>query len=127
MTLVRQLTDGERVRMAGHHVIHWPVDDDDPEMVVVRRILEMLEQMPAARVAATLTTEGIPSPDHGRMRTDRGIAHTTSGDWHSTTIVNIARNSLLVALSSFGRRSMGDQLRFTSTGPRPLTDGDLRD
>lgn len=122
-TPVRELAEGERVRMAGHHVVWLPHEE---ELRIVRRILEMLETMPAARVAAQLTGEGVPSPDAGRWRTDNGVRHQVSGAWHATTIVNIARNPLLMAVVAYGRRSMGDQLRFSPTGPRELTDADFR-
>lgn len=122
--VVRELAEGERVRMAGHHVVWLPTAEE--ELAVVRRILKMLETMPASRVAATLTSEGIPSPDSGRCRTDNGVRHQVSGVWHQPTIVNIARNSLLVAVSTYGLRSMGDQLRFTPDGPRELEECDYR-
>ena len=41
-------------------------------------------------------------------------------------MTNIARNLLLVAICVYGRRAMGDQLRFTPDGPRELTDADYR-
>ena len=82
--------------------------------------------MPASRVAAVLTKEGVPTPDAERTRKDNGIRHTTSGVWHGTTIVNIARNPLLGAIVAYGRRSMGDQLRFEGSGPRGLTGSDFR-
>ena len=124
-TQVRELAEGERVRMAGHHVVWLPTAE--AELKVIRRILEMLETMPASRVAAQLTAEGIPSPDAGRWRKDRGIKHPVSGVWHQTTVVNIARNKLLVAVASFGLRSMGDKLRFTPEGPRELEETDFRE
>jgi hypothetical protein len=121
---VRQLIDGEYVKKAGHHVVWLPGSEE--ELRLIRRILEMLELMPAFRVAAKLTEEGVPPPDADRYRTDRGIRHRTSGVWHQTTISNIARNPLLVAMTTYGRRSMGDQLRFSPHGPRGLDEADLR-
>ena len=123
-TPVRELAKGERVRMPGHHVVWLPGPEE--EVAVVRRILDMLETMPASRVAAALTADGVPSPDAGRYRTDNGVRHRISGVWHQSAIVNIARNPLLVAMCSYGTRSMGDQLRYTPTGPRELDDGDFR-
>ena len=82
--------------------------------------------MPASRVAAVLTSEGVPTPDAGRWRTDRGVKHPTSGVWHQPTVVSIARNPLLCAVVEYGRRSLGDRLRFTPEGPRELLDADLR-
>jgi hypothetical protein len=73
-----------------------------------------------------LTKEGVPAPDAGRTRTDNGVEHVTSGVWHATTITNIARNPLLVAIVAYGRRSMGDQRRMTANGHRVLTEEDFR-
>ena len=112
--------------MRGHHVVWLPVSEDHPDMVNTRRILAMLETMPGCRVAATLTAEGVPSPDAERWRKDNGVHHPVSGVWHQSTIMNIARNPLLLAICSTGRRSMGDQLRHSVAGPRPLTDTDYR-
>ena len=121
-TPVRQLADGERVRMPAHHVVWLPGPKE--EVAVIQRILTMLETMPATRVAATLTTEGVPTPDHGRTRTDRGLKHPTAGVWHQSVVTGIARNPLVAALVSYGRRSMGDQARYTPQGPRPLEETD---
>jgi hypothetical protein len=123
-TQVRELEEGEYVRRAGHHVAWLPTAEH--ELAVSRRILIMLETMPATRVAAILTSENVPPPDLGRQRTDRGVKHSTSGVWHQTTVVNIARNPLIGAVVSYGRRSMGDQLRFTPDGPRALGEADYR-
>jgi hypothetical protein len=126
-TKVRELLARERVKMPGHSVAWLPVSHDHPEMQLALRIREMLRTMPASRVAATLTAEGIPSPDAGRLRKDGGIVHQVSGVWHATTIMNIARNPLFGAIVEYGRRSMGDQLRFTADGPRELNDADYRE
>jgi len=123
--IIRPLEDGEKVRIAGHHVVWTPGDPDELELI--RRILEMLEVMPATQVARQLNKEGIASPDAGRIRKDNGIKHAVSGLWHQTTIVNIARNPLLRAIVTYGRRSMGDQRRATAEGPRELVDGDYFD
>lgn len=114
-TQIRELVAGEHVRMAGHHVVWLPTAE--VELQVIYRILEMLRTMPAARVAAQLTKEGVPSPDAGRCRKDRGIKHCVSGVWHQTTVTGIARNPLLLAVASYGLRSMGDKLRFSPNGP----------
>ena len=123
-TPVRELANGERVRMAGHHVVWLPTADD--ELKVIRRILRMLETMPACQVAAQLTAEGVPSPDAGRLRRDGGVKHAVSGVWHQSSVISIARNRLLVAVVTHGLRSMGDKLRFTPQGPRNLDDRDYR-
>jgi hypothetical protein len=121
---VRQLNEGEYVKMRGHHVLWLPGPEE--EWTVIRRILQMLETTPASRVAKTLTEEGVPTPDHGRFRTDNGVRHRTSGVWGQSTVVNIARNPLLQGVVEYGRRSMGDQLRFSPEGPRELDETDYR-
>jgi hypothetical protein len=124
-TLVRKLEEGEYVRMKGHHVVWLPGPKE--ELDVIRRILRDLEHIPAFRIAQALTDEGVPSPDYGRMRRDNGIRHQVSGVWHATTVTSIARNSLLVGTATYGRRSMGDQLRFHTVQPRELTETDYRE
>lgn len=126
-TRVRQLSDGERIRMRGHHVVWLPVPDDQPEMITIQRILTLFRTMRATQIARLLTVERVPTPDHGRTRTDNGVTHTTSGVWHSNAITSIVRNRLLSAVCSYGRRSMGDQLRFSLDGPRELNGSDFRD
>ena len=122
---VRLLADGEQVRMARHHVV-WLPSGDEREWAVIRRILDLLGHTPASRVAKLLTNEGVPTPDDGRVRTDNGVTHRTSGAWSQTTVVGIARNPLLRLVVEYGRRSMGDVLRFDPTQPRELTDADRR-
>ena len=102
------------VRMAGHHAIWLPTAKD--ELAVLDRIFGLIETMPAARIARTLTAEGVPPPAAGR----RG----TNGVWHRTTVRNILRNATYIALREYGKRSEGDQLRFTPEGPRPLDESD---
>jgi hypothetical protein len=121
---VRQLAEGERVRMAGHHVVWFP--GPAGELDTIRRILGLLEAMPATRVAALLTADGVPTPDAGRQRTDKGVSHPTSGVWRQQQVVAIARNPLLRAVVEYGRRSMGDRLRFSPEGPRELGEEDVR-
>ena len=48
-----------------------------------------------------LTAEGVPTPDHGRTRTDRGLKHATAGVWRQSVVTGIARNPLVRALVSF--------------------------
>lgn len=124
-TRVRPLEDGDWGRRAGHHVV-WLPSEDERVWVTIRRILDLLETTKASRVAALLTRERVPPPDAGRKRTDGGVKHETSGVWHQTTVTNIARNPLLRAVVEYGRRSMGDVLRFTKVQPRELADDDFR-
>lgn len=121
---VRRLQDGERVRQQGHHVVWLPATDE--RWGIALSIREMLASMPAARVAAKLTADGVPCPDAGRLRTDGGVRHHVSGAWHATTVTNIGRNPLFAGMTCAGRRSMGDQLRFTPDGPRLLENADYR-
>jgi hypothetical protein len=110
------------VKLPGHHVLWLPTAAE--ELGVVRRILEMIETMPAARIARTLNAEGIPSPKAGRVRTRDGVKFETSGQWTQNTVRNIATHPLLIAVWEYGKRSEGDQLRFTKDGPRALGAGD---
>jgi hypothetical protein len=121
---IRQLKDGEILRMAGHHVVWLPADDQ--RLSVALRIRDMLLTTPATQIAKILNAEEIPSPDAGRFRKDNGVRHEVSGLWHAPTIVNIGRNPLLAAIVRYGLRSMGKFNRFTVDGPRELTDADLR-
>jgi len=122
--VVRELVDGERVRLAGHHVAWLPGPAE--ELDVIFRIVEMLETLPAMRVAQLLTDAKIPTPNAGRKRTDNGHEHTVSGRWSQTTVVAIARHPLLRAMVAFGRRTMGERRRFTPDGPRHVEDEDFR-
>ena len=57
-TRKRELEEGEVVKMAGHHVVWLPTAE--AEMRVVRRILDLIETVPAARIARMLNDEGSP-------------------------------------------------------------------
>src|SRR5205809_145821 len=108
--------------MPGHHGV-W-LRGPEEETAVIRRIVTMLEAMPATRVAATRTAGGVPTPDQGRTRRDRGVEHATAGVWRQSVVTGIARHPLVAALVTYGRRSMGDQARYTPQGPRPLEEAD---
>ena len=84
---IRQLADGEVVRKRGNHVMWLPGAEE--ELDLIRRIITMLETMPATEVARRLTAEGIASPDAGRTRTDNGVEHPVLGVWHATTITGV--------------------------------------
>lgn len=122
---IRELAKGEVVRQKGHHVAWLP--SDDQSLGLALRIVDLLEQLPASRVAKLLTSEGVPSPDAHRIRTDNGVEHQVSGAWHVTTIMNVVRGMYLLGTIVYGRRSMGDQMRYSPHGPRELTDADIRD
>ncbi len=123
-TRKRQLENHEVVKLPGHHVVWLPTAAH--ELSVVRRILDLIETTPAARIARTLNAEGVPSPKAGRVRTRNGVVFETSGQWTQNTVRNIATHPLLIAVWEYGKRSEGDQLRFTKSGPRALDGGDYR-
>jgi Recombinase len=113
-TPVRKLLPGERVRMAGHHVVWLPTATD--QLAIIERIFDQFETRPASQIASLLTAERVPAPESNRR--------TTSGVWHATTVRNIVQNCMYVAMREYGKRSEGDQMRFTPTGPRLLTESD---
>ena len=94
------------------------------ELAVVNRILDLIETTPAMRIARMLNDEKVPSPKAGRVRTRNGVQVENSGLWTQNTIKGIATHSLLIALWEYGKRSEGDQLRFTPSGPRQLRESD---
>ena len=118
----RELLDGEVVKMAGHHVVWLPTAERDME--VNMRILDLIETNPASRIARIFNDEGIPSPKAGRFRKVGNVEVANSGLWTQNTVKNIATHPLLIACWAYGRRSSGDQLRLTPSGPRSLNDGD---
>lgn len=121
-TVIRELMEGEYVKMPGHHIVWLPGPREEIDLAL--RIRQMLRTMSASRVAAILNAEGIPSPDTGRSRKDNGVKHPVTGLWHQTTIVNIGRNPLFAAEVRYGLRSMGDQVRLSPEGPRDLEETD---
>ena len=118
----RELEEHEVVKLPGHHVVWLPTASD--ELAVVRRILDLIETTPAARIARMLNEERIPSPKAGRVRRRGGLKVETSGQWTQNTVKNIVMHPLLIAVCEYGKRSEGDQRRFTKDGPRPLGEGD---
>jgi hypothetical protein len=121
---IRQLQDGEILRMAGHHVVWLPAEDE--RLSLALKIREMLLTTPATQIAKILNAKNVPSPNAGRFRKDNAVRHEVSGLWHAPTIVNIGRNPLLAAVVRYGLRSMGKFNRYTVDGPRELTDNDMR-
>ena len=119
----RRLEFREKVKLPGHHVVWLPTAE--AEMVVLRRILALYPTTPAARIAAALNAEGVPSPNAGRTYTTAG-GHVVqvSGQWTQNSVRNAATHPALEAVMEYGRRAFGDQLRFTPNGPRPLEPGD---
>lgn len=123
-TRKRELEAGEVVKMSGHHVVWLPTAA--AEMAVVHRILDAILTTPASRIARILNEEKIRSPKAGQLRRVGGVLVPNTGLWTQNTVRNIATHPLLIACWEYGRKAMGDQLRFTPSGPRPLTDSDYR-
>ena len=114
-TRVRKLPPGERVKRVGHHVLWWPTAE--AELAVVDRMQQLVVGLPVSKIADLLTAEGVPPPSAGH----RGAG----GVWYPTTVRDILRNSIYVGVREYGKRSEGDQHRFTPAGPRDLTDADF--
>lgn len=123
-SVVRYLEDGERVKAKGQHVV-WLPDEGDVRWQTRLRILQLLPTQRAGAIARLLNREGIPSPDAGRTRTDRGHTHPVSGQWTAAVVTSIGRDPRNVSLAEYGRRSMGEKARFSPDGPRPLDDRDF--
>ncbi len=70
-------------------------------------------------------SEGIPSPDAGRIRHDHGVPHVVTGKWGHTTVLELSRNPFAVGIQEFGRRSEGKHRRLGANGPRILNEGDI--
>ncbi len=119
---IRALRDGESVRQQGCHVVWRPKKDGTYETRC--KIKKDLSTLTASAIARQLNKEGAPPPDSGRIRTDRGVRHLTRKIWYATTITNIGRDPIDAGVVSYGRRSMGDQLRLSAEGPRTLEDQD---
>jgi hypothetical protein len=122
---VRELKEGEVIRQRGFHVAWLPGPREVIELAL--RICELLRTLSASEIARLLTAEGIPSPGAGRYRTKDGIRYKVRPEWHANTVSAVGRSSYLLAQVVYGRRSMGDQLRFSANGPRELTASDYRD
>ena len=111
---VRKLAKGEYVKQAGHHMEWLP--RAEAEIEVVLRIFDLVETTPVGRIANLLTQEGISPPQAGNGK---------SGIWHPSTVRDLIRNKLYIGLQEYGKRSVGDRLRFTPDGPRSLDDRDF--
>jgi len=114
---VRKLVPREHVKMVGHHVIWWP--SDQAKIDTIARIFILIETMKASQIANLLTDERIPPPG--------AEFDSTAYMWHRTTIRNIVRSPIYMAVREYGKRSEGDRLRFTPAGPRELTDEDYNE
>lgn len=118
------LADGEHRKIAGHHVVWVPHDHDHPDMTLLLRIIDLIETTPASRIADILNKEKVPPPATRRFRKRRSNLNAKEPVWYGSTITALLMHPLLTGIVETGRRSQGDQLRMTPTGPRALTDSD---
>ena len=120
---IEVLPPGKRVRQPGCHVRWIPQDESKIEVWLL--ILDLREKgWGIKRIAEYLNRLGIPSPDAGRVRTDNGVPHVVSGTWCPGTVSELCRNSVIIGVRRFGRRSEGAHRRLSAEGYRPLTSDD---
>ncbi|MCY2924494.1 MAG: recombinase family protein, partial [Planctomycetota bacterium] len=120
---IRELTDGEKVRMSGCHVRIKPKDKE--KIGVWLRILGLRKEgWGYKRIANLLTEEGIPSPDAGRARKDNGVSHVIQGPWPHNTIKSLCENEAIIGNLVWGIRSEGTHRRIGADGPRLLDAAD---
>ncbi len=121
--VVEQLAEHRHVRHQGHHVQIRPMDFEKLKVWIM--ILDLKRDgWGTKRIAIMLNDLGVPSPNAGQTRTDRGVRHTVSGKWSPNTVSNLCRNAAIIGLQNYGRRSMGDHRRLGVDGPRLLDDDD---
>jgi hypothetical protein len=120
-SIVEELSPGKTVRQQGCHVRVMP---KFPEKIAVwLQILAWKEQgWGIKRIAKALNDRGIPSPDAGRTRTDRGVKHYVTGKWSQNTVAELCRNPIIVGFQEYGKRSEGKIRRLGKAGPRLLED-----
>jgi len=75
----RELQHGVIVKLPGHHMMWLPTATD--ELAVVRRILTLIENTPACRIARVLNDENVSSLMDGRTRKRHGVSVPISGLW----------------------------------------------
>ena len=127
--LVEVLPKGKTVRQEGFHV-RWIPGDDDENRAKIRTWMYILARCEsgdgAKRIANQLNQSGIPSPGAGTIRTDGGSRHKVTGKWSQTSVLNIARNSAISAIKTYGTRSEGKFRRLSEDKWRFLDDSDRR-
>ncbi len=121
--VLEELPRGRTVRQSGCHVQIRPKDESK-----IRWWMLMLDLSHAKwgskRIAKLLNDLGVPSPDAGRIRKDRGIPHVNDGQWNHRTVLELLRNPALTGLQRYGRRSMGAHRRLSNEGYRVLSADD---
>lgn len=124
--ILEHLLPGRRVRQAGCHVRVIP---QVGFKLTTRLLILDLKQKGwgIKRIASHLDQLGVPSPDAGKTRTDRGVVHLVSGKWSPGTVREICQDPINIGLQEYGRRSEGAHRRLGDEGPRLLNDGDRSD
>lgn len=125
--VLQELKDGMKVRMPGCIVKWRPKDQAKIRTWVMILEWYFREKLGAARIARRLNQLGIPSPDAGRTRRDRGENHKVTGRWSSRTVLCLIRNRSIIGLTHYGEQSEGHHRRLGGSGPRLLDEKDLRD
>lgn len=119
-----ELPEGRHVRQAGTMT---RIRMHDPHKIQIwLEILDLYgnKGWGYKRIATYLNERGIPSPDAGRKRTDRGVTHTVSGQWNHTTVKSLINNQAILGLAVFGKQSEGRHRRLGSGQPRKLHDSE---
>ena len=95
--------------------------NDRQKIQIWIRILEWLEAgWSAKRVANELNKLGIPTPNAGDRRHDDGVEHEVSGVWQDSTILAIAKNTIITGVKTYGRFAEGVHYRLGPQGTRPV-------
>ena len=121
--VLEELPPGRSVRQPGCHVQIRPKDQNKIGWWVLMLDLSATG-WGAKRIANLLNELGVPSPDAGKIRRDRGVPHVNDGKWNHRTVLELLRNPTLIGEQRYGRRSMGTHRRLDSDGHRLLKDSD---
>ena len=120
-----KLERGMGTRSAGYHVKLRPDRDDPVRYVALKAMIAWWRQgLGFGAIATRLNRLGVPSPDAGYSRTEKGVTHALSGQWQVNTVKNILLNPLIAGMQVYGRRSEGRLRRASRSGPRQLNAGE---
>ena len=88
-----KLERGMGTRSAGYHVKVRPDCDDPVRYVALKAMIAWWRQgLGFGAIATRLNKLGVPSPDAGHSRTEKGVTHALSGQWQVNTVKNILLN-----------------------------------
>ncbi len=123
---LEELPPGKVVRQPGCRVRIKPKDEG--KIKVWCMILDFKHQgWGGKRIASYLNQMGIPSPDAGRTRTDRGVKHRVTGKWCNRTVLELCDNAAIIGMQEYGKRSEGKFRRLSPDGSRLLDEQDRID